>query len=952
MYKETLRKIIHQDWLSLSLLLGFLLVIALVSSIPLYTHGVLQQLMLKKIETMQEEENVYPGNYRISAEYDWLPPGERAEALTATEKEIRQQMLPGLLLPALTEKQEFSLGRYQGELKNSEENNSYTRSVELRLIKDLNDHIELVEGRLFSGKTEDNETLKEAMVTLSYAWSHEIKTGDRLTLKDSRKDPLFDVEIVGIFRYSDGRDLFWNEEITRYDSVLFLDYPSQAQELLFSTDSQLEEARWNFALDYREITTGLIPQMLNQWLWQEKNAALYQGNFTLELPLIPLMQEYLTSESDLRLSLWVLLSPVFLLLIFYIMMVSDMVVKQEANEISTLKSRGFSMGRIFWKYSFETLLLLATGLLIGPILGLAFSRFISSTTGFMQFERQTVPAITLNVQVYAYALLSCLLLFLFRMIPVLQVARKSIVELKREKSRHGTKPIWYRFYLDAVLLALSLYGLYRFSQQMKLWQASTESMLQGSMDPLLFLTSTIFMLGTGLLLLRFFPKLVAAIFHWGRDHWSPQMYSSLLYVERNHSESLMFMLFLMLAIATGLFSANTARTLNQNIEDQIYYKQGAEVMMVPRWSAHFEDDGSGTVSMADAMARTFALARGDAGLNYVEPDFELFRNLQSLKSAARVYIQKSGEAEIFGNRVAKVQIMGIDSFDFGHTAWFRSGLLDAHFYSYLNLLSHSPRAALVSESFKEYGVDLGDQIYIGWNDQSMVPLRVYGFVKYWPSFDPTATALSGKKSTLIVTNLDYLQSVFAKEPYQVWMRLAEGVSPEQLFQELEEKEISYQELKTVYKDLEEKKEDPLLRGLNGVLTQGFLLILVLCLVGFLLFRLISLHSRSLHFGIFRAMGLTEKQVLQSVLAEQWITLGSAIMLGILLGSLASHIFVPFLQIFFSFTEKSPQFRVTFSRADYLKIYAIILGLLGAGYTAVRWFLKRLNIGAALKLGED
>lgn len=66
------------------------------------------------------------------------------------------------------------------------------------------------------------------------------------------------------------------------------------------------------------------------------------------------------------------------------------------------------------------------------------------------------------------------------------------------------------------------------------------------------------------------------------------------------------MLFLVMTFSFGLFSANTARAINNNISDRIYYENGADVVLTEYALSTSDEGGSST---------------------YVETDFHVTRRL-------------------------------------------------------------------------------------------------------------------------------------------------------------------------------------------------------------------------------------------------------------------------------------------------------------------------------------
>lgn len=56
-----MRKMIKNKWLEFSLLLGLIISVGLVSSMPIYTSAILQRLLVKDLELLQTNSQQYPG---------------------------------------------------------------------------------------------------------------------------------------------------------------------------------------------------------------------------------------------------------------------------------------------------------------------------------------------------------------------------------------------------------------------------------------------------------------------------------------------------------------------------------------------------------------------------------------------------------------------------------------------------------------------------------------------------------------------------------------------------------------------------------------------------------------------------------------------------------------------------------------------------------------------------
>ncbi len=68
MFLFVLRKIASNRWKVLCLLAGSILVVAMLSSIPIYTNGTLQRLLVKEMEQYQVDTGFYPGYYVVDAQ--------------------------------------------------------------------------------------------------------------------------------------------------------------------------------------------------------------------------------------------------------------------------------------------------------------------------------------------------------------------------------------------------------------------------------------------------------------------------------------------------------------------------------------------------------------------------------------------------------------------------------------------------------------------------------------------------------------------------------------------------------------------------------------------------------------------------------------------------------------------------------------------------------------------
>ena len=148
------------------------------------------------------------------------------------------------------------------------------------------------------------------------------------------------------------------------------------------------------------------------------------------------------------------------------------------------------------------------------------------------------------------------------------------------------------------------------------------------------------------------------------------------------------------------------------------------------------------------------------------------------------------------------------------------------------------------------------------------------------------------------------------------------------------------------------KNDPVLQGTNGILTVGFIVVLLLCTVGFLIYWILSIQSRALQFGIFRAMGMSMREVISMLLNEQLFISGLSIAVGALVGHLTARLYMPLIQLAYAASDNALPLEVVRYAADDIRLFSVVGGMILVCMIILGVLISRMKIAQALKLGED
>ena len=930
MLRFVIRKMVNKKWMVLALLIGNILLVSITASNPMYTQAVLQRTLLNEFNDYLEENNRYPGLITIRAN-----PAQSKNSVVLETRETFEEIPATYGIPAREQVAHYSLSGATTE-SDLERDERRTTSVSLVLgtLTNFNDHIALVAGSVPSAQP-DADGIIDVAVSERCLIERNLIFGEVLTFPKvltPSGEPVR-ARIAGVFRNSDPSDPYWVQAPIMYANELFMD-ENLFYEWFFEGDmSYAIGATWYTLLDYTAMRVDAIPDILKTTQKYNVYVAL-RTNEAISTNFEELLKDFQQTERKVRTTLWVLQAPIFVLLAAFIFMVSRQMLDMEENEIAVLKSRGAGRMQIITTYFIQSIVIALISLALGLPLAVLLVQVLGSANAFLEFVKRSALSVELSREAILYAGVAALFSICAMVLPVRRYSRVTIVNQKQRKHRRSDAPLWQKLFIDVIALGISLYGLYTFSNQ-RAYLA--QRVLEGeSLDPLLFLSSSLFMLGAGLFALRILPLLVWGIFSLFKKHWSPALYASFLRVIRTRNQQGFIMVFLIMTIALGVFDASAARTINTNDETNLRYMNGADIVIREQWEERDSDDG---------------------GKAYREPDFGRYSGMEGAESIARVLIDDTGVMNVDKGTVKNIRIMGINTKEFGETAWFDDSLLPQHWYNYLNAMAQKSRAVLVSSNFKkDYGLAVGDAIYFRANGRDPVRGVIYGFVDYWPTFASTVYSrnpsglYSEEKNYLIVANLAQLQAVWGVTPYEVWIKAKD--SSQFIYDFAENNGISYSKFDVTAADIVDLKNDPIIQGTNGILTVGFIVVLVLCAVGFLIYWVLSIQSRALQFGIFRAMGMSMREIVTMLINEHIFISGAAILTGALVGRLTASLYMPLIQIAYSSSDNAVPLRVVSLQSDNIRLAAIIAAMIGLCLVILGILINRMKIAQALKLGED
>ncbi|RKP56962.1 ABC transporter permease [Cohnella endophytica] len=922
-----LLKMWQNRWFTLSTLLGLTVTAAFAMSIPMYADGTLKRLVS---ESLQEKTKGLPAASLFMKFQSGGGDETDLEGLAAADAWINEQ-LPGRIgFPADAFSSRISLPASTVRSADPASASSASRLARMEIAAQSLPQglLELVDGKMPKDGVQNgvvealafNETLSR------YGW----KVGDSFfydSKKDDGKTKRLTVRISGTYRLKDEADsslaIDGKEKLA---ATLLVSKITMVEGLLKDNKLVLDSASWFFAFDLGNIRIRDLSPLIGELQRLEIHLHGMLANTKVNLSFLDMLYEFNRQSLQLQAMLFALAAPVLAMVIYFITLNAQQSLARQKGDISVLHSRGASPKQIALLYAIEATMLGAAALLIGSGAAWFMAKTIGSSSGFLSFVgRKSIP-VGFTGESWIFGIAATLFAVIATIAPIRNYAEASIVEHSRQRARNDRKPLWQRLYLDVALLGAAAAGWYLLDAGQIASVDSSGGVAQ--IQPVIFVIPALFVFAAGLLCLRAFPLLLHGWNALLQNRMPVTMYLTLTQLSRSAATFYPLMILLILTIGLGVYDSSAARTMDTNASDRTKYQYGGDVVLKAAWEGVQDEDDENKIY-------------------YNEPSFGAYANLEGIESAARV-MKSTAKVEISGKSGGSAQVIGIDNVDFAKTAWFREDLFPLSPYEYLNALGTTEQAVLISKDFADkHGLKEGDPIKltIGY-DNEPVDLVVVGIVPYWPSLYP-------EESPFFVANLDYLYQQIEKIPYEVWLKMKKGAKLAPALDELADRGIAITQVEDARGELVLRRNHPAQGGVFGILSLGFLISLLVSLLGYLIFWFFTLSRRVVQLGILRAMGLSRGQLTAMLLLEQLFTTGLSVAAGIGLGKAASRLFLPFLQgASLEGNRQVPPFRIVFEAEDTLKLYAATGVMLAAGACLLLLQLRRLRISQAVKLGEE
>ncbi|HEU5229198.1 MAG TPA: FtsX-like permease family protein [Ktedonobacteraceae bacterium] len=582
------------------------------------------------------------------------------------------------------------------------------------------------------------------------------------------------------------------------------------------------------------------------------------------------------------------------LVLFFVSLIADLLVDRQTDAIALLRSRGASGRQIFSALLTQAFSLSVIALLIGPPLALLVVYFFAQRA-LTPVEQGALNLITDHpiqamLQTGLYAVAVALVAVITMGLSLRKAISMDVLSIRKEAARTTRRPLWQRLNLDVVAAIIALIG-YAISLYLTsiggLLDSGTQTLITA---PLTLIAPFFLAIGSILLFLRLFPILLQLGARIAERSRSAPIMLALAQMARVPRQSVRMIMLLAFTTAFAIFSLIFTASQAQYATDLASYETGADFS----GTTHASDNSS----LADVMS-----------------------DYRSIPGVLSVTAGFSTQGSIAGSTsTLLMEIRAVDADTYARTAVWPAQAANPPVSTLMQQLRARRTSAIHNDIVPVYvdtvawntlHLHIGSTFTIDTSAAASLNCLVIGQLEHIPTInDSTGAGLTGDTPPPGGILLDYqtYASIYSQDSERVGLR---ALLPINYFWLRTRDDPAT--LATIRSDINNIRfdltpyydrrtliaafsTDPFYLNLAGILTFGTITALLLALLGNLLVSLLTTRTRMTSFVVLRALGTTPRQVGNVLLWEQVIVYASALLLGLIFGTLFSVTMIPNLTL--------------------------------------------------------
>ena len=456
-------------------------------------------------------------------------------------------------------------------------------------LPELMEHATLVAGRLPRDDALNNpgQPLEiEAVVPLEAAELFGIGVADRVAAVPHWDEEIESVTVVisGIFDRNEPGGEYWYLE----DAVLnaatgptFRTVPlhlSEAAyfEVLGPAMPRMDTTyAWLLSIDSGRINAGNSAVALFDTEAMNTVMSATLGTYRQTTALDNALREYDRRLFFSKLPMFVVLILIAIVILYYVITLASLTVEERRGEVALLRSRGANSAQIMTVFVLEGATIAGVAVGVGPVLAAVSISLLGYTPAFADLTGGDRLVTTISPLAYAMSGIGGVLSFAALVVPAVQASRISVTRQRQQAARPTAQPAFQRYYLDVVLLLVSIFLFRQLTEQGSV--VATQLFGDLAVNQMLLALPGLMLVASAMVLLRLFP-LAMQFGSRISSIWLPAgAVLGVWQMARNPAHYARLSLLLILTAGLGIFASSFGATLERSFEERVLYSTGSDV---------------------------------------------------------------------------------------------------------------------------------------------------------------------------------------------------------------------------------------------------------------------------------------------------------------------------------------------------------------------------------------
>ena len=498
-----------------------------------------------------------------------------------------------------------------------------------------------------------NDYQVNAMLDKSTANKVNLKVGDYYPVKPhwTNRYNNINVRISGLYERTDPEADIWHifdgAFGNKSDTLVFSSFVVSEQTIINGIGKWIPDMGTEYAwlldvapekIDSRDSV--VIRSIIND---MSRDMKPFIDGFILRSDLESILKTFETDLFFNRLPMIIVMSIIVLVVLYYVMVLSSLLIDAQKTEITLLRTRGATSLQILLVFIIEAIFILLAATILSPLLAV----FGVSLLGliYTDLNEGLLLPVDLTFKVFQMASFGALLSFIALLLPAYRVTKSVVITSRFSKSRPAKRNFLYKYYLDIGILFLSLFIFWQLSKQGSF--VAVDIFGERAMNNLILAFPAIFMVSIGIVVLRIFPIMVGLTgrflsLKFINKFVTPVIVIALWQMARNPAHYSRLSLLIILTAGLGVFASSFSSTLIQSGTDQVFYQSGSDIRI-----------------------KSVSVRRGGFSFSLVD----LLDDLAGINISMPVYRERGTATGLYTTDI--VRVMGIDPDKYSDIGWTR-----------------------------------------------------------------------------------------------------------------------------------------------------------------------------------------------------------------------------------------------------------------------------------------